>query len=524
MNKKTITLVAAPSILLILIVLFIYSLFERNTHGLDVNTFEVSQTNQKINSILPSPAKTNFIIILADDLGYGDIGINGTKAIKTPEIDKLATQGVNFTQGYASAPICSPSRAGLLTGRYPVRTGIIQPMGAANDTLMRKVSREVMTFASNLGAVDNIGGANLTKFLPLDEYTIAEMLQDNGYKTAAFGKWHLGDFSVASQYHPKHYGFDKFIGFNMSNDDWPVAFFRDENKEITDIGLDQDHYTKLFTDEAIKFIENADDKPFFIYLSQKDPHQPFFPSAKFKGASDAGPYGDAVAEFDWSVGEIIKSLRENNLDENTLVIVTSDNGPWYQGSAGGLRGRKGQSFEGGFKVPTVLWGTKHIPANTIIDTPVMHIDFMSTIAEIAGISLVEDRIIDGESLLPLLAGEENNLDNRSLYFFHDFDLEAVRKGKWKYINRNSHYVWPVPLDKPDTTVGSALAMMNYTPPGQMESIPTLGEWPALYQLDIDSNESYNVAKKHIDKTQALATELNQFQQKFIINPRGWISK
>ena len=532
MNKKTLTLVAAPSILLIVVIIFIYSLFERNTHGLDLASFKVTETKPTLTSPQKNNAKTNFIIILADDLGYGDIGVNGTKAIKTPEIDKLAAQGVNFTQGYASAPICSPSRAGLLTGRYPVRTGIIQPMGAANDTLLRKISREVTTFASNLGAIDNIGGANLTKFLPLDEYTIAEMLHDSGYKTAAFGKWHLGDFSVAPEYHPKHYGFDKFVGFNMSNDDWPVAFFRDENKEITDIGLEQAHYTKLFTDEAVDFIDNANDQPFFIYLSQKDPHQPFFPSEDFKGKSDAGPYGDAVSEFDWSVGEIIRALKENKLDENTLVIVTSDNGPWFQGSAAGLRGRKGQSFEGGFRVPTILWGTEHVKANSTITTPIMHIDFMSTIAEIAGIALIQDRIIDGKSLLPLLtdklngklAGNSDTLENRALYFFHDFDLEAIRKGKWKYINRNSHYVWPAPLDKPDTAVGSALAMMNYTPPGQTESIPTLGEWPALYQLDIDSNESYNVAKKHVEKTQSLAAELNRFQQSYINNPRGWLAK
>ncbi len=459
---------------------------------------------------------------MADDLGYGDIGVNGTKAIKTPEIDKLAAQGVNFTQGYASAPICSPSRAGLLTGRYPVRTGIIQPMGAANDSFLRKVSRSVTSFASNLGAIDNIGGANLTKFLPLDEYTIAEMLQDNGYKTAAFGKWHLGDFSVAPEYHPKAYGFDKFVGFNMSNDDWPVAFFRGEKKEITDIGLDQSHYTKLFTDEAVSFIEQANDQPFFIYLSQKDPHQPFFPSDAFKGKSDAGPYGDAVAEFDWSVGEVIQALKDNNLDENTLVIVTSDNGPWFQGSAAELRGRKGQSFEGGFRVPTVFWGTEHVQANSTISTPVMHIDFLSTIAEMAGIELLTDRIIDGKSLLPLLAGSTEELENRPLYFFHDFDLEAIRKGKWKYIDSNSHYVWPAPLDKPDSAVGSALSMMNYTPPGQTESIPTLGEWPALYQLDIDSGESYNVAKKHVEKTQSLAAQLHRFHQSYINNPRGWL--
>jgi len=524
MSKKTITLIALPSILLMVILVFIYSLFERNTHGLNVDNFEISSVNQKLTSQLANTTKTNFIIILADDLGYGDIGVNGTQAIKTPEIDKLAAAGINFTQGYASAPICSPSRAGLLTGRYPVRTGIIQPMGAANDSFLRKVSRGVTSFASNLGAIDNIGGANLTKFLPLDEYTIAEMLQDNGYKTAAFGKWHLGDFSVAPQYHPKHYGFDKFIGFNMSNDDWPVAFYRDEYKEINDIGLKQDHYTKLFTDEAVNFIKETNGEPFFVYLSQKDPHQPFFPSAAFKGKSDAGPYGDAVSEFDWSVGEIIRTLKENNLDENTLVIVTSDNGPWFQGSAAGLRGRKGQSFEGGFRVPTVLWGSEFIKGKSTIATPIMHIDFMSTIAEIADISLPKDRVIDGKSLLPLLTGKSSELADRPLYFFHDFDLEAIRKGKWKYINRNSHYVWPAPLDKPDTAVGSALAMMNYTPPGQTESIPTLGEWPALYQLDIDSSESYNVAKKHIEKTQSLAAELNQFQQSFINNPRGWLAK
>ena len=280
----------------------------------------------------------------------------------------------------------------------------------------------------------------------------------------------------------------------------------------------------MFTDEAVSFIENANEQPFFIYLSQKDPHQPFFPSAAFKGKSDAGPYGDAVSEFDWSVGEIIRTLEENNLDKNTLVIVTSDNGPWYQGSAAGLRGRKGQSFEGGFRVPTVFWGTEHVKGNNTNSTPIMHIDFMSTIAEIAGISLVKDRIIDGESLLPLLTGQEHQLAERPLYFFHDFDLEGIRKGKWKYINSNSHYVWPAPLDKPDTAVGSTLAMMNYTPPGQTESIPTLGEWPALYQLDIDSNESYNVAKKHVEKTQSLAAELKQFQQSYINNPRGWLTK
>ncbi len=523
-------LVLVPSVLLLVILFFLSSLFEPNTHGLDQKKFIASPQNQlsnykKNNKLVAennNNAKMNFIIILADDLGYGDIGINGTQAIKTPEIDKLAEEGINFTHGYASAPICSPSRAGLLTGRYPARTGIIQPMEAANDSLLRKASREVMTFASNIAAIDNMGGSNLTKFLPLDEYTIAQMLHDNGYKTAAFGKWHLGDFSVAPEYHPKHYGFDKFVGFNMSNDDWPVAFFRDEKKEVTDIGLEQEAYTKIFTEEAVDFINKANNEPFFIYLSQKDPHQPFFPSKAFKGKSEAGPYGDAVSEFDWGVGQVIQALKDNKLDKNTLVIVTSDNGPWYQGSAGGLRGRKGQSYEGGFRVPTVLWGTELLQQNITLDTAIMHIDFLPTIADIANIPLPNDRVIDGKSLVPLLVGKSNALEGRSLYFFHDFDIEAIRKDKWKYINRNSHYVWPIPLDKPDSVVGASLAVRNYTPPGQTESVPTLGQWPALYQLGIDRNESYNVTKKYPEKTNLLAKELSDFHQKYKQNPRGWL--
>jgi len=526
MKKRLLFLTTLPLALLVLAAFFISTLFERNTHGLNPKAFE-QQKNSKLSLQQPEAEAreaTNFIIILADDLGYGDIGVNGTQAIDTPHIDQLAAEGINFTQGYASAPICSPSRAGLLTGRYPARTGIIQPMGAANDSLLRKISRNVMTFASNLGAVDNIGGSNLSRFLPLDEYTIAQMLKDKGYKTAAFGKWHLGDFSVAPEYHPHQYGFDSFVGFNMSNDDWPVAFYREDKKMIEDIGLDQEHYTQLFTEEAVSFINQAGDKPFFVYLSQKDPHQPFFPSEAFKGKSLAGPYGDAVSEFDWSVGEVTRALKANKLDKNTLVIVTSDNGPWYQGSTGDLRGRKGQSFEGGYRVPTLIWGSEVANTGQNLDTPIMHIDFFSTIAELAGIGLPTDRIIDGQSLVPLLAGDNTDLHERALYFFHDFDVEAIRLGKWKYIHNNSHYVWPVPLDKPDSQVGSALAMMNYTPPGETESIPTLGEWPALYQLDIDRGESYNLAKKYPDQVQALQQRLTDFHQSYRENPRGWIEQ
>jgi arylsulfatase A-like enzyme len=204
------------------------------------------------------------------------------------------------------------------------------------------------------------------------------------------------------------------------------------------------------------------------------------------------------------------------------VIVTSDNGPWYEGSAGDLRGRKGQSYEGGFRVPTIFWGTEHITGGVTINTPVMQIDFLSTIADLAGIKLPTDRIIDGKSLMPLITSDSKELENRPLFFFHDFDAEAIRVGKWKYIKSNSHYVWPVPLDKPDTKAGSVLATRNYTPEGQTEPVPTLGQWPALYQLDIDRGESYNVAKKYPGKVTSLAFKLNQFHESFKQNPRGWL--
>ena len=503
----------------------ISQLFSPDRHGFDKNTFALQSIAKVANSNNNVKAeRPNLVIILADDLGFADIGINGSKAIKTPHIDELANQGVNFVNGYSSAPICTPSRAGLLTGRYPARSGLVQPMGAVNDSFLRKVSRQAMTFGSNLGAIDNMGGPNLTKFLPLDEYTIAEFLKDQGYATAAFGKWHLGDFSVKPEYHPKHYGFEKFVGFNMSNDDWPVAFFQDEEKVIEDIGIEQSHYTKLFTDEAISFIEQNNNKPFFVFLSQKDPHQPFFPSEQFKGTSEGGPYGDAVSEFDWNVGRVIDTLKKLDLADNTLVLVTSDNGPWYQGSAGELRGRKGQSYEGGFRVPTIFWGSQLIKQAKVETTPMMQIDILPTMADILDVQLPTNRVIDGQSLRSVLTGEEHKLNQRPLYFFHDYDIEAVRVGNWKYIGENSHYVWPVPLDKPDSKVGSALSMMNYSPPNSDEVIATLGDWPALYNLELDPGEAYNVAKRYPEKVKELKNLKQEFSNSVSSNPRGLLSR
>jgi len=463
----------------------------------------------------------NVIVILADDLGYGDVGVYGNKTLDTPHIDQLAADGVRMTNFYSSAPVCSPSRAGLLTGRYPVRSGIMQAMGAAGDSFARRASKQAAMGMSNLSAIDMRGGDNFVLGLPESEITIAESLKVAGYKTAAFGKWHLGDFTQWLEYHPSNHGFDHFVGFNMSNDDWPVAFYRDQEKLIEDIGIEQERYTKLFTDSAIDFIESSGDQPFFIYLSHKDPHQPFFPSKEFAGKSDGGPYGDAVAEFDGSVGDVVAALKRLKIEDNTLVIVTSDNGPWFEGSTGGFRGRKGQSYEGGFRVPMVAAWPGQIPSGKVSHVPAMNIDLLPTLLTMAGLTLPQDRVIDGSDILPALRGDTDTLADRALYFFHDYDVEAVRVNEWKYIDSISHYVWPQPLDKPDSFTGKMISTRDYTPPNSSQSIPTLGVWPLLYQLDKDRGEAYNVAKKYPELTQKMGRDLTAWKQEFHRNPRGW---
>ncbi|MDX1734265.1 MAG: sulfatase-like hydrolase/transferase, partial [Halioglobus sp.] len=323
-------------------------LAQPQTHGLTTEQFADSAAPEPVLASTGLAGRPpNIVVILADDLGYGDVGAYGGSVIETPQMDRLAAEGMRFDSAYSSAPICSPSRAGLLTGRYPLRSGIVQAMQAAGDSLPRRLSLQAGIAFSNLASIDMRGGHNMVNGLPQVELTVAELLRQAGYRTGAFGKWHLGDFTEWPEYHPFEHGFDHFVGFNMSNDDWPVAFYDGGEKLIDDIGLDQARYTGVFTREAVAFIEANAARPFFVYLSHKDPHQPFYPSEEFAGKSAGGPYGDAVSEFDWSVGEIRAVLERLGLAENTLVLVTSDNGPWFEGSSGGLRGRKGQSYEGG---------------------------------------------------------------------------------------------------------------------------------------------------------------------------------
>lgn len=492
-------------------------------HGIDRRAFEAAAPEEPALRLLPGAARArpNLIVILADDLGWGDLSVQGSRAIGTPHIDRLAAEGMRLTQFYASAPVCSPSRAGLLTGRYPVRTGIVTPMQSAGDTSLRRLTYRAAPFLSKLGAADMVGAHNAVRGLPTSELTLAEALRQAGYRTMAVGKWHLGDFRAWPEYHPSKHGFDRFAGFQASNDDWPVSFWRDDEEIVRDVGLDQAAYTRIFTEEAVRFVEQSGDAPFFLYLAHKDPHQPFFPSETFAGRSAGGPYGDAVSELDWSVGEVLAALRRRGIVENTLVVFTSDNGPWFEGSPGGLRGRKGQSYEGGFRVPFLAHWPGRIPAGATSDVPAMNIDLFPTFLARAGLAAPDDRAIDGADLWPVLSGARRDLGERALYFFHDYDVEAVRAADWKYLDRISHYTWPTPLDKRDTPAGRLGAGRDYTPPGSHESVPTLGTWPLLYDLSRDPEEAYNVAHTHPDVARRLAARLEAWRSALRANPRGW---
>lgn len=519
-----------PVALMALAGTFLWRTLQPETGEFDVTAFEPGPHGAQpvADVVRPLPAAVgtgrppNIVLILADDLGWGDLGVQGSRVIGSPNIDALAREGIRLTDFYASAPVCTPSRAGLLTGRYPPRTGLASVLSAADDTFARTLMRRLAIGAGRLGQTDMIGGGSLVPGLPLAEITIAEALKERGYSTLAVGKWHLGDFTHFPEYHPVRHGFDHFFGYNMANDDWPVALWRDQRELVADVGIEQGSHTRDFTEEAVAFIRNWRDRPYFIYLAHKDPHQPFFPSPAFAGTSAAGPYGDAVAEFDWSVGQVMAALRDTGVAEQTLVIVTSDNGPWFEGSTAGLRGRKGQSYEGGYRVPFVAVWPGRIPAGAVSSQPAMNIDLLPTLLAAAGLAPPADRVIDGIDILPLLAGgtAASSVD-RPLYFFHEYDVEAVRAGRWKYIADISHYTWPIPIDKGDTLSGKSANSRDYYPTGGGERVPTLGTWPLLYDLELDREEAYNVARRHPETARQLGAQLASWEAAFNAAPRGW---
>lgn len=433
----------------------------------------------------PAKRPPNFIVIFADDLGWGDLGCYGHPTIHTPHLNKMAAEGMKFTSFYSASPVCTPSRAALLTGRLPGRSGM------CSDT------RRVLFPDSKLG-------------LPAPELTIAELLETRGYVSACIGKWHLGHLP---KYLPTANGFSQYLGIPYSNDMdrmrtaprgraaflkpqiayWNVPLMRDE--QIVERPADQTTITKRYTEAALQFIQEHQDRPFFLYLPHSLPHVPLFRSPAFVGKSRRGLYGDVIEEIDWSVGQILQTLRELDLDEDTLVMFTSDNGPWLifdeqGGSAGPLRGGKGSTWEGGMRVPGLAWRPGHIQAGSICRDTASTMDILPTLCELAGAQTPQDRALDGISLAPAFSCEVANVPRDTLqrdayFFYRGYQLMAVRVGPWKaHLKTQAGYGQP-----------------------QAET----HDPPLLFHLERDPSEKFNVAKANQQALQQIANIVKRHQ-------------
>jgi uncharacterized sulfatase len=455
--------------------------------------------------------RPNVIIIYCDDLGYGDLGCYGASAIRTPNVDRLANDGVRFTDYYACSAVCAPSRAGLLTGRYPFRTGVIGNPYPKGEPIGKRLARRFGVIIKGAGIMD-IREDYVARGISSHEITIAEAMKAAGYKTGMIGKWHLGDYSTQPEFNPRKHGFDSYFGVPHSNDMVPCPLYRDEKELEADIGTNQARLTGMYTTEAKRFIESSNGSPFFLYLAHTFPHQPIYASKEFEKKSNAGIFGDAVEEIDWSLGEIVQHLRNKKLLDNTIIIFTSDNGPWYEGSAGGLRGRKGESNDGGYRVPFIVSWPKAIPGGRVVRQPAMNLDLFPTLISLAGVEHPRDRIIDGRNILGNLTGKDNKPPHERIFFYHYDLLEGVRAGKWKYYRSINRYNWPIPLD----TAGF---------PNMLGSKKQLGvRSPLLYDLESDPGESYNLINTRPDIAAKLLAIMEEWEVQTKKNPRGFLPK
>jgi len=430
-------------------------------------------------SSLAAAATPNIVIIFMDDMGYADVSCFGAQGYQTPNIDKLAAEGRKFTNFHVAQPVCSASRTALLTGCYPNRLGMHGALGPSAKH-----------------------GINT------DEMTIAELVKQKDYATAAVGKWHLGSMP---QFLPVKHGFDEYYGIPYSNDMWPYhpqakkgsypKLPMVENDHVVDEEItpeDQTHLTTDYTTRGVRFIEKNKDKPFFLYLAHSMVHVPLFVSEKFKGKSGKGLFGDVMMEVDWSVGQIMDTLKKNGLEENTWVIFTSDNGPWlsygdHAGSAGPLREGKGTCWEGGTRVTGIMkWPTK-IPAGTTTDSMMMTIDILPTIAHVIDAKLPA-HTIDGLNCWPIVAGEANAKNPHEFYAFYyeQNQLQAITSGDGR---------WKLQLPHQYRSIAGVTEKAQNGIPVLYKQVKI--DQPELYDLYTDISESKNVAAEHPEEVARL---------------------
>lgn len=429
------------------------------------------------NACVYSAERPNIIIINCDDMGYGDLSCFGNPTIKTPHLDKMAVEGQKWSSFYVSSSVSSPSRAGLLTGRLGVRNGMY---GDKRGVLFP----------------DSPGG------LPSEEITIPELLKKVGYHTACIGKWHLGHLSG---YRPLDHGFDYFYGMLFSNDmsrkeqgklgnvNYPYELVIYEQEKEIEREPDQTLLTKRLTETALQYIDAHRENPFFLYLAHPMPHFPVYSSIAFQGTSDGGNYGDTIEELDWSVGCILDKLKDLGLEKNTLIVFTSDNGPWLSykedaGSAGPLKDGKNSHYEGGFRVPCIMWGEMVSPGH--VTQMGSTLDLLPTCCELAGVDLPSGVVFDGISLVNVLKNSKEKSYRDEFYFYRGSLLYAARKGKYKL-----HY-----MDK--SAYGKDKMVIYQT--------------PKLYDLSTDPKEQYDVAAQHPEEVHRINQMVEKHQDSFCI--------
>lgn len=419
--------------------------------------------------------KPNFVIIFADDLGYGDLACYGSKTNQTPHLDRMAAEGVRFTDFYVPMPFCAPSRASLLTGRYPFRHVVNNP---APDS-----------------GINDVG-------LPPSEITLAEALKPLGYASICIGKWHLGH---KPEFLPRKQGFDEYYGILYSNDMRPVQLVY--NEEVAKYPVVQSDLTKDYTRRALDFIDRNREKPFLLYLPHAMPHKPLAASEDFYTPNTPGNlYADVIRELDWSVGQILGKLRDTGLDSNTLVLFLSDNGPWFGGSTNGLRGMKGATYDGGVRVPLIARWPGRIPGGRVNKEVCASIDLFPTLCKLAGAQVPEDRPIDGRDIYPLLSSDTAKSPHEAIFVMGGPELKAVRSGKWKlhvrtpvpgfqYLDDQAAAKWVDPRGPDGVTL---IAQYEQSRPNQYPGVRTgTADKPMmLFDLEQDPSEQTDVADRN----------------------------